>query len=82
MVLQECDFDDEYDLQELEKLLEESEYNELKKAIEDPPWRGNNATMPWHSDLIRFDEQTYDTTMRQYAHNVVSEQKPKIELKE
>ena len=50
MVLQEGDFDAEYDLQELEKLIEKSEYNELKKAIEDLPRRGNN-TILWHSEF-------------------------------
>ncbi|XP_023744816.1 uncharacterized protein LOC111892971 [Lactuca sativa] len=34
MVLEEGDFDAELDIQELEKLLEESEYNEVKKVLD------------------------------------------------
>lgn len=37
MALHEGDFDDELDIQELEKRLQESEYKELKKEVEETP---------------------------------------------
>lgn len=41
MVITEGDFNVELDIQELEKLLEESEYNELIKEDEETPRRGH-----------------------------------------
>ncbi|XP_023764839.2 uncharacterized protein LOC111913346 [Lactuca sativa] len=48
MVLDEGNFDPEFDLQELEKLLEEGEYNEAMQETEDTTRRGKSATT-WQS---------------------------------
>ncbi|XP_023741957.1 uncharacterized protein LOC111890023 [Lactuca sativa] len=50
MVLEEGDFDAELNMQELEKLLEESEYNEVIKVEEEATRRGD-SNMSWSTNF-------------------------------
>lgn len=60
MTLKDIEFDAEHDLAELERLLEESEFEEIQKQAEDSPWRGNPVAS-WPNGKLRSVEKIQNT---------------------
>lgn len=82
MVLKESDFDAEHELEELEKLVEESELKELKTPTKDQPQHGSSSITMWSNENLRSDEVFDNTTAWQVEdHIMVTSLKPKVELK-
>lgn len=80
MVLGDGDFDAEIDIKELVKLLEESEYCEVKKEAEEATWRDTINTS-WSSFFSRYDIKNFDNTTWQEVHIVAYDEKQKVEIK-
>lgn len=55
MSLKEDDFDVEHDLEELEKLQEESDYEDMKRNSEETPQHGQSSAVAWELGKSRYD---------------------------
>lgn len=79
--MKEYDFNSEHDLEELEKMLEESEYEEEKKRVEEAPRRSEPYCMSWETWNSRYDgKKCSPMTWQSQDHTVAIEQSQKSEL--
>lgn len=82
MFLSEGDFDAEKDLKEIERLLEECEYEELTRHFEEQTRRVVDINTACQVEKNRYDGlNEYNTECSVNIHDVCSVQKTQLELK-
>lgn len=82
MTLKEDNFDVEHDLEELERILEESDFEEEKRLSEEPPRCGQIVAIVWRSANLRPDgEKRSPMAWPSEAHVVATEQSQNLVLK-